>query len=287
VLRRSTIQLLRFHFSLFLLPVFLFALSQVKNIDWTHAAIVFFILHVLVYPASNGYNSYMDKDETPIGGLSKPMQPTKQLFYATVIMDILAVTLSFIFSFYFAVGVLLYILASRAYSFRGIRLKKFPITGYLTVILFQGAVTFFLSYHGCSADKTLHVPFWPMIASTFLIGGYYPLTQVYQHEDDLNDGVQTISYKLGKKGTFVFCGIVFALATAAMFFTFEEQKQSKLFFIFVICMQPMVLFFMQWIMKVWKDGSKADFRNSLWMNLLASCCTTICFVILIIMKGFE
>jgi hypothetical protein len=31
-------------------------------------------------------------------------------------------------------------------------------------------------------------------------------------------GVVTISYKLGKKGTFVFCGIVFVLATAAMFF---------------------------------------------------------------------
>lgn len=287
MLRRSTIQLLRFHFSLFLLPVFLFALSQVKNIDWLNAAIVFFILHVLVYPASNGYNSYMDRDETPIGGLSKPLQPTKQLFYVTVAMDILAVALSLIISFYFAGGVFLYILASRAYSFRGIRLKKFPFTGYLIVIIFQGAVTFFLSYHGSSADKTLHVPLWPIIAATFLIGGYYPLTQVYQHEDDLKDGVQTISYKLGKKGTFVFCGIVFALATAAMFFTFFEQKQLKLFFIFAICMIPMVLFFMQWMLKVWKDGSKADFKNSMWMNLLASCCTTICFLIFIILKGFE
>jgi len=287
VLYRSTIQLLRFHFSLFLLPVYLFALSQLSSINWRNAALVFFILHVLVYPASNGYNSYMDKDETPIGGLSKPLQPTRQLFYTTVLMDILAVGLSFIISIYFAVGILLYILASRAYSFRGIRLKKFPLTGYLVVIIFQGADTFFLSYHGCSADRTLNIPVWPTIAATLLIGGYYPLTQVYQHEDDLRDGVKTISYKLGKRGTFVFCGIVFALATAAMFFTFSEQKQLKLFFIFAICMLPMVLFFMQWMRKVWKDGSKADFKNSLWMNLLASCCTTICFLIFIIMKGFE
>ncbi|MFI5187293.1 MAG: prenyltransferase, partial [Chitinophagales bacterium] len=64
MLRRSTIQLLRFHFSLFLLPVFLFALSQLNTINWQNAAIVFFILHVLVYPASNGYNSYMDRDQT-------------------------------------------------------------------------------------------------------------------------------------------------------------------------------------------------------------------------------
>jgi len=287
VLHRSTIQLLRFHFSLFLLPVYLFALSQLDKIDRVDAVIVFFILHVLVYPSSNGYNSYMDRDETPIGGLSKPLRPTKQLFYVTILMDIISVGFSLVISIYFAAGVLLYILASRAYSYRGIRLKKFPVTGYVIVIIFQGAVTFFLSYHGSSVDKTLEIPFWPALASSLLIGGYYPLTQIYQHEEDLKDGVVTISYKLGKKGTFVFCGIVFALATAAMFFTFDERGQSQLFFIFAVCMFPMIFFFMQWMVKTWKDQTKADFKNSLRMNLLASGCTTICFLILIIMKGFE
>jgi 1,4-dihydroxy-2-naphthoate octaprenyltransferase len=287
VLHRSTIQLLRFHFSLFLLPVYLFALSQLDKIDRVDAVIVFFILHVLVYPASNGYNSYMDRDETPIGGLSKPLRPTKQLFYVTIIMDIIAIGFSLALSIYFAAGVLLYILASRAYSYRGIRLKKFPLTGYVIVIIFQGAVTFFLSYHGSSVDKTLEIPFWPALASSLLIGGYYPLSQIYQHEEDLKDGVVTISYKLGKKGTFVFCGIVFALATAAMFFTFDERGQLQFFFIFTVCMLPMIFFFMQWMARTWKDQSKADFKNSLRMNLLASGCITICFLILIILKGFE
>jgi 1,4-dihydroxy-2-naphthoate octaprenyltransferase len=287
VLKHSTIQLLRFHFSLFLLPVYLFALSQLDRIDWVDAVTVFFILHGLVYPSSNGYNSYMDRDETPIGGLAKPLRPTKQLFYVTIIMDIIAIGLSMVISIYFAMGVLLYILASRAYSYRGIRLKKFPLTGYLIVIIFQGALTFFLSYHGSSVDKTLQIPFWPALASSFLIGGYYPLTQIYQHEEDLKDGVVTISYKLGKKGTFVFCGIVFALATAAMFFTFDERGQLQFFFIFAVCMLPMIFFFMQWMVRTWKDQTKADFKNSLRMNLLASGCTTICFLILIIMKGFE
>jgi 1,4-dihydroxy-2-naphthoate octaprenyltransferase len=173
VLHRSTIQLLRFHFSLFLLPVYLFALSQSNKINWVDAVIVFFIFFVLVYPASNGYNSYMDRDETPIGGLSKPLRPTKQLFYATIIMDIIAVGFSLAISIYFAAGVLLYILASRAYSYRGIRLKKFPLTGYVIVIIFQGAFTFFLTYHGGSLDKTLQIPFWPALASSLLIGGYY------------------------------------------------------------------------------------------------------------------
>ena len=136
-MQKSTIQLLRFHFSFFLMPIYWFALSQVPTINWLNAVIVFIVLHVLVYPASNGYNSYMDQDDTPIGGLEQPMQPTRQLFIVTVVMDSLAVLLSLWVSMYFSIGVLLYILVSRAYSYRGIRLKRYPIVGFLTVVVFQ------------------------------------------------------------------------------------------------------------------------------------------------------
>jgi 1,4-dihydroxy-2-naphthoate octaprenyltransferase len=287
MLHRSTIQLLRFHFSFFLLPVFLFALSQVPRVNWTDALIVFFVLHFLVYPSSNGYNSYMDRDVSPIGGLKNPLPPSKQLFYVTIVMDIIAVTIALVISFYFAAGVLLYILASRAYSYRGIRLKKFPVTGYLTVVIFQGALTFFLSYHGSSESKTLDVPVFPMIAAACLIGGYYPLTQIYQHEEDRRDGVKTISMLLGKKGTFIFCGGIFVAATLLMFITFYKQQQLRSFYIFTACMLPMVVFFLQWMIKTWKDETQANFKNSFWMNVLASGCTTICFLTFLILKGFE
>src|SRR5690349_3454289 len=130
MLKKSTIQLLRFHFSFFLMPVYLFALSQLLSPDWKRAALVFFILHVLVYPASNGYNSYMDRDEESIGGIRKPLLPTKQLFHLSVIMDGIAIAFALFISSYFTFGILMYIFASRAYSFRGIRLKKHPLAGY-------------------------------------------------------------------------------------------------------------------------------------------------------------
>ena len=98
MIKRSTIQLLRFHFSFFLMPVYWFALTQLVNINWANAALIFFILHVLVYPSSNGYNSYMDRDTSPIGGLENPLQPTKHLFFVTVAMDVTAVALSLFIS---------------------------------------------------------------------------------------------------------------------------------------------------------------------------------------------
>ena len=286
MLKRSTIQLLRFHFSLFLLPVYLFALSQLPGVHSGRAILIFIILHVLVYPSSNGYNSYMDRDEGPIGGLSKPMQPTKQLFYTSVAMDITAVIISILISLYFSLGILLYILASRAYSYRGIRLKKYPIIGYLIVVICQGALIFYLVYYGAGERQVMNIPWLPMVASSCLIGGYYPLTQVYQHEEDRKDGVKTISLELGKRGTFIFCGIIFTMATILLFFTFKIENSLRYFWLFIACMSPMALFFSRWMLQVWKNESTANFKNSLTTNLLASVCTSACFLIIIILNQF-
>jgi 1,4-dihydroxy-2-naphthoate octaprenyltransferase len=284
VLHRSTIQLLRFHFSLFLLPVFLFALGQVPVINWTKAVLVFFILHVLVYPSSNGYNSYMDKDETPIGGLRVPLKPTRQLFYTSVVMDVAAILLSLLVSFIFALGTLLYILASRAYSYRGIRLKKYPVIGFLTVFIFQGALVFFITYHAVHWPQTLQVPLLPCIISSLLIGALYPLTQIYQYEEDKKDGVITISMLLGKKGTFVFSMLLFLSATFLLFIRFQQSEQMSYWYLFLFIMLPVVLFFLFWMMKVWKKEKEANFKNSLRMNALATICTSAYFITLIVLN---
>src|SRR5688572_1354171 len=188
MLSTSTIKLLRLPFSLFLSPLYFFALSQVENIDWPRAILVFIILHFLIYPASNGYNSYMDRDTESIGGLEKPPPPSRELFLTTIVLDITALLLSLLVSPLFAICIPLYIAASKAYSYRGIRLKKYPVIGYLTVILFQGAFTFWLVYFGSNPGTSLPFPWQGMLIATLLIGGFYPLTQVYQHRQDLDDG---------------------------------------------------------------------------------------------------
>jgi 1,4-dihydroxy-2-naphthoate octaprenyltransferase len=266
------------------MPVYWFALSQVKNINWSNAILVFIILHLLVYPASNGYNSYMDRDTSPVGGIKNPMQPARQLFFVTMAIDIIAVGISFIISSIFSIGIFFYILASRAYSYRKIRLKKYPIIGYLTVIIFQGAVTFFLVYHGSSGNHTLQVPVLAMVASALLIGGFYPLTQIYQHEEDYKDGVISISILLGYKGTFIFTGIVYAFAFIALGWYFYLQQDFLNFIILQIFMLPVIVYFFIWLQKVTKNISEANFENTMRMNLLASICTNFGFVTLLILK---
>jgi 1,4-dihydroxy-2-naphthoate octaprenyltransferase len=47
---------------------------------------------------------------------------------------------------------------------------------------------------------------------------------------------------------------------------------------------PVVLFFLYWMNKVWKDEGAADFKNSLHMNVLSTFCTTAYFITLIILN---
>ena len=287
MLQPATLQLLRFHFSFFLLPVYLFALAQVPDINTADALLIFFILHFLVYPSSNGYNSYMDRDEGSIGGIEKPMEPTRQLFQVSIAMDIAALFLSFLVSSIFLICVLAYILASRAYSYRGIRLKKYPWLGYFTVVFFQGAVTFFMVYHGSSQQKTIEVPVLPIISASLLMGSFYPLTQIYQHKADLKDGVKTISYLMGYRGTFVFTAVVYGLAMGSLAIYFNKTGHFGNFFLLATLLFPVLVYFIYWAIQVWKDTSKADFKHTMRMNVLASCCSNAAFLTLLILSHFE
>ncbi|MBI2730967.1 MAG: UbiA prenyltransferase family protein [Sphingobacteriales bacterium] len=267
------------------MPVYWFALSQVPDINWLKAILIFFILHLLVYPASNGYNSYMDRDETPIGGLANPMQPTKQLFITTVVMDIMAVVLSYFINGWFFICIILYILASRAYSYRGIRLKKYPVVGYLTVVIFQGGVTYFMVHYGSSyPDKSVDTSLEAMIAASLLIGGFYPLTQIYQHEADKKDGVKTISSILGYRGTFIFTAFIYTLAVAMLAYLFFTSFQTTQFLVLQIFLLPILVYFFIWAGKVWKNTGEANFKNTMRMNLLASVCTNLGFITILILN---
>lgn len=266
------------------MPVYWFALSETQHINVLRAVLVFIILHFLVYPASNGYNSYMDRDTESVGGIKNPKQPTKQLFYISIFMDAIALLASFAISTYFTAGLLAYILASRAYSYRGIRLKQYPIVGYITVVFFQGAVTFFLVMHGCSVEKTLQIPAIGMLAASLLIGGFYPLTQIYQHQQDKTDNVNTISMRLGYNGTFAFTAIIYVFAVAALGYQLFSANQFNGFLILQIFFLPVLVYFFWWWRQVYFELTTANYVNTMRMNLLASICTNAAFITLFLIE---
>jgi hypothetical protein len=280
---RNTFKLLRIPFSFFLMPLFLFALSQSATILGFKAAVSFIIIHFLVYPASNGYNSYIDKDTSPIGGLEKPPMPTKTLFYTTLVMDILSVILSFLLiNPLFAGCILLYIGASRAYSSKQIRVKKYPFWGFLLVIFFQGAFTYYMASLGITGNALVldKEKAFLLLGCSFQIAGAYPLTQIYQHQQDYKDGVITLSYKLGYTGTFIFTAIMFFICNVFYFLHFETINKVNNFYIIQVFFLPIVTYFAYWFYSVYKDSSNANFKYTMRMNSIAAVCMNSCFITL-------
>ncbi|MES2130951.1 MAG: UbiA family prenyltransferase [Bacteroidota bacterium] len=287
---KNTLKLLRIPFSVLLMPLFLFALSQSQNMNVAYAIISFLIIHLLVYPASNGYNSYIDKDTESIGGIEHPPQPTKTLFYTTVCLDVLAICLATILiNYLFAMCLLIYILASKAYSSTWIRLKKYPVAGFLTVVIFQGGFTYYMSSVGITGDPIIlnQNALFILLACSFQIAGAYPLTQIYQHEQDKKEGVITLSYKLGYTGTFLFTMTMFVLCNVFYFLYFNNINKVSNFYIIQLFFLPIVMYFGYWFYKVWKDKNNANFKYTMGMNRIAAICMNTCFIVLFICNRYQ
>ncbi|GAB2548441.1 UbiA family prenyltransferase [Rufibacter soli] len=274
-------RLLRIPFSLFLMPIFWFALSAApEEVTLWRGAAVFFILHGLVYPASNGYNSYYDRDEGSIGGLKHPPQVTESLYWLVLAFDGLAVVLSAFLSLPFAGLVLVYLLVSKAYSYTGIRLKQYPLLSTLVVVTFQGAFTFLMVQVGIGVSQgTL----WQknnlllaLVSSLFLCGSY-PLTQVYQHQEDARRGDRTLSLLLGVTGTFLFAAISLLVATALLLYTYWLREEQVNSLIFLGCTFPVLAVFTWWVWQVRQSLKAANFENTMRMNKVSSLSMSLAF----------
>ncbi len=204
----------------------------------------------------------------------------------SVVMNLVAIGLSLVISLLFAACVALYIFISVMYSYRKIRLKKYPVIGYLTVILFQGAFTFYMVKHGASNHQSFLVSPLGMLASTLLIGSFYPLTQIYQHRQDAEDGVRTISAMLGYRGTFIFCSIILLLSSICLGVFFAMNLELNLYLVTQLIMFPVLVYFLWWWMKVWKDESAANFKNTMMMNVVASFCANAAFISILMINQF-
>jgi 4-hydroxybenzoate polyprenyltransferase len=282
---------LRIPFSLFLMPVFWFAVSQSQNPDWGITTGLFVVLHLLIYPASNAYNSYFDKDEDSIGGLENPPPVSLALFYVAWTFDIVAFIVAyFLGGWILSVALIIYSSISKAYSNDKIRLKKYPIISWLTVGFFQGAFTYLTVIQAVdkiSLSEILQNKYlFPAILSSLNLLGFYPMTQIYQHKEDARRGDMTMSRLLGIRGTFIFTASIFLFVTIGFLFYFQGVQiyDFPAFGVYLLVMSPVLIYFNLWFLKVLKNENQADFHHTMRLNMLGSVCLNLFFILLLISK---
>jgi len=286
-MNRSTWLHLRIPFSFFLLPVFLFALAVEPEFNTWKAGVMFILLHFFLYPASNGFNSYFDQDEDSIGGLEHPPPVHRQLYTVSLWLDLIALLGALLINWQIMVMLLIYGLISKAYSHPSVRLKKYPITGWLAAGIFQGAFTFlavFMAVHEVTwTEWSQQKILFPAMLATALLWGSYPMTQVYQHEEDGRRGDLTISRMLGIRGTFIFTALVFLVANLGFLYYFYSYHSWVWALAFQASLAPVLGYFFYWMRQVWQHEHNADYHRTMRLNLISSSCLNLFFLGLLIL----
>jgi 1,4-dihydroxy-2-naphthoate polyprenyltransferase len=290
---KGIIQHLRFPFSILLVPTFLFALSYVKHLNINNSILIFLIMHLLVFPSSNAYNSTQDKDKGSIGMIKKPLPVPKNLLFVTWIFDLFSLAISYFIHPIISTMVFLYIIGSRLYSYRKVRLKQYPLLSFFFVILFQGGFTFLIFYLAAHSSMNIYTLTFatisnleilmPAFVSTFFIAAMYPLTQIYQHQQDQEDGVTTISYVLGIKGTFILSGLCFTSGSVLLLYILFAHEKNELIWAYLLITLPCIIFFIYWCFLSFKNSIHASYNNMFKMNVI-SCFSFLLFFIYFYIK---
>lgn len=163
-------------------------------------------------------NSYYDQDKGDIGYLDNPPDPPKHLHIFSLILLGLGIPLAALLGWRFLTAYLICAVLSLIYSVPPLRVKARAGFDVLINSIGFGGLTI---YAGWAA---MNRPLNPTIINVvlgfvFLFAAFYPLTQIYQMEEDRQRGDKTLALLLNKPKVFHFAGA--AVLIGFIFFVTE------------------------------------------------------------------
>jgi 4-hydroxybenzoate polyprenyltransferase len=203
---------LRLPFQLLLAPVFLWGwllagdaeADSAPGLGWTFL-LAFVAFHVFLYGGATAFNSYYDRDEGPVGGLERPPAVVPELLPFALAAKAIGWGVAALVNWPFFLAYGGFLGLSLAYSHPLIRLKARPIPSLLAVGIGQGVLAFlggWAARRGEVASALGPVGVVGAVAATLLVLGSYPLTQVYQVEEDRARGDRSLAVAWGPRACF-------------------------------------------------------------------------------------
>ncbi|MBI3467680.1 MAG: UbiA prenyltransferase family protein [Planctomycetes bacterium] len=217
---------LRLTFNYVLAPLFVWG-SFASGVlpDWRFW-LGFAAFHVFLYGGTNMFNSYYDRDEGPIGGLEHPPPVDSGLLFGSLALKIVGLALAFLVGVPFVVCYVLFMLYSVSYSHPAIRIKRRPVASAVTVFVGQGIVGFAAGWF--ASGGTLEALAEPTalvagLGGALLVSAIYPLTQIYQLEEDRRRSDMTLARWLGLDSSLRYSLILLSVGAACVGLVFWRK----------------------------------------------------------------
>lgn len=216
---------LRLHYQFFILSGgYLLAALFVEEVNWPQYGLQFLNVHVLLFGGATVYNSWWDKDEGPVGGLESPPKMQRWMWPISLVIQYLglywAIYVGWNFALLYAISMSFFWLYSSPLA----RWKGKPILSLVAIGISTGTNSFFLGYLAAGGYPITLYEDLIALGVACLVLSLYPVSQVFQTEDDMNRGDETFAAKYGLKGVKWLFAVLFPLGTVILSVTLVISK---------------------------------------------------------------
>lgn len=178
-------------------------------------ALAFVAVHVGLYGGATVFNGFYDRDQGPIGMMRRPTPVSAAMRDAAVGLQIFALLLVFLVDGRAGAVAAALFAISVAYSHPRWRWKSSTWMGLCSVSAGQGALAVLLGAYATGAPQVQAGALGVAAAASLVVLGMYPLTQIYQIDEDASRGDVTLPVRIGWPRAMAFAWI-FASAGLAL-----------------------------------------------------------------------
>ena len=259
---------LRLHYQFLILSGgYLAAALIVDEVNWVQYWVQFINVHVLLFGGATAFNSWHDKDEGPIGGLKSPPEMHQWMRSASMVLQffglIWAINVNWNFTIIYAVSILFFWLYSSPLT----RWKGKPVLSLIAIGVSTGTNSFFMGFLAAGGYPITWFEDLTALGVSFLILSLYPVSQVFQTEEDLKRGDVTFAAKFGLKGVKWLFACLFPLGTAILTFSLIESRgMIGALFGLIGAVAYMIILYLVWQLK----GKESEYAMVMRIKFLAS-----------------
>ncbi len=258
---------LRLHYQFFILSGgYLLGGLLADTMNTTQFWMQFLNVHVLLFGGATAYNSYWDKDEGPIGGLKHPPKMTSWMRPAALMMMAAgwawSVKIGWNYFMVYGASLLLFWLYSTPHA----RWKGDPLLSLVAIGVSTGTNSVLLGFWAAGGVFLLPI-LWGLTGAAFILLSLYPVSQIYQYEEDHKRGDITFFSKYGLKSVkkfFMFSftgGLILVSAGLHNFYPYPAL------FLFILGLCSFIIL-IGYVSKL--EGLEEEYKNVMKIKLFAS-----------------
>lgn len=259
---------LRIHYQILILSGgYLIAALVVEDVNWTQFCLQFINVHVLLFGGATAYNSWHDKDEGPIGGLKSPPTMQRWMWPMSLVIQLIgliwAITVNWNFMAIYAVSMLFFWLYSSPLA----RWKGKPILSLAAIGISTGTNSFFMGFLAAGGYPITWFEDLTALGVACLVLSLYPVSQVFQTDEDIKRGDETFAVRFKLKGVKWLFTVLFPLGTAILTISlFISRGFAGLIFGAVGMLAYLIILYLVWHLK----GKESEYSMVMRVKFLAS-----------------